>query len=119
MHNFKELTVWQKSVDFAVTMYKITNKLPSEEKFGLTNQLRRSAVSISANIAEGAVRRTGKDFYHFLGNALGSSFECEAHLIISFRLDFIAESEYKLLADSIYELQKMIHGLQKSLGIKI
>ncbi len=115
MHNFKELKVWQKSVDLAVEIYQLTIKLPQEEKFGLISQLRRSTVSISSNIAEGAGRKSKKDFHHFLSNALASSFESETQLEICRRLNFISTEEHKLIIQNLDEVQRMIHGLQKSL----
>lgn len=118
MHNFKELKVWQKSVDFAVEMYKITQPFPAEEKYGLVSQMRRAAVSISSNIAEGTGRRTDKDFNNFLGNSLGSSYELETELIISLKLNFISENKFVTTQTSLSEIQKMIVGLQNSLNIQ-
>jgi four helix bundle protein len=115
MHNYKELTVWQKSVDFTVKLYKVTSRIPAEEKFGLISQMRRSAISISSNIAEGAGRKTLKDFFNFLGNALGSSFECSTQITISYKLQYISQKEFNELSESMDHIQKMIHGLQKSL----
>src|SRR5689334_16102288 len=117
MHNFKELKVWQKSVDFAVDIYKVTSALPPEEKFGLISQMRRAAVSIPSNIAEGTGRRTSKDFNNFIGTSLGSSYELETELIISEKLNFISENEFNTTQSSLSEIQKMIVGLQKSLNI--
>jgi len=94
MHNFRELKVWQKSIDMTVEIYKLTENFPKEEKFGLISQMRRAAVSIAANIAEGTGRRTEKDFNAFLGNSLGSSFELETELIISSRLNFTVEDTF-------------------------
>ena len=117
MHNFKELKIWQKSVDFAVEIYKLTQKLPAEEKFSLISQMRRSAVSIPSNIAEGSGKRTNRDFNSYLVNSLGSCFELETQLIISNRLKFIKEEEYNSSTSALEEIQKMIVGLQKSLII--
>ena len=118
MHNFKELTVWQKGVDFAVAMYKLTNIFPSEEKFGLVSQMRRAAVSIPSNISEGTGRRTDKDFNNFLGNALGSSYEVETEIIISQKLGFLSNEDFAASQSSLNEIQKMIVGLQKSLNVQ-
>lgn len=117
MHNFKELKVWQKSIDMTVETYKLTENFPNEEKFGLISQMRRAAVSIAANIAEGTGRRTEKDFNAFLGNSLGSSFELETELTISFRLKYITNDIFNGISLIIQEIQKMIVGLQKSLNI--
>ena len=117
MHNFRELKVWQKSIDLTAEIYKITESFPKDERFGLVSQMRRAAVSISANIAEGTGRRTEKDFNGFLGNSLGSSFELETEAIISHRLNFITENIFNSTSTQIQEVQKMIVGLQKSLTI--
>ena len=117
MHNFKELKIWQKSVDFAVDVYKLTQKLPAEEKFSLVSQMRRSAVPIPSNIAEGAGKRTNRDFNSYLVNSLGSCFELETQLIISNKLKFIQEEDFVSSCTSLEEIQKMIVGLQKSLII--
>lgn len=117
MHNFKELKVWQRSVDFAVDIYKITQNFPQEEKYGLVSQIKRASVSIPANIAEGTGRRTDKDFNNFLGTSLGSSYELETELIISQKLNLLSDEEFKTSSKSLEEIQKMIVGLQKSLNI--
>ncbi|MBD3616729.1 MAG: four helix bundle protein [Gracilimonas sp.] len=102
MHQFKELTVWQKAVDLATDAYRYTKNFPAEEKFGLTSQIRRSVVSISSNIAEGAGRKSKKEFKHFLHIAYGSASELE-------------NEHYKMLSEKITEIQKMIYSLSKSL----
>ena len=89
MHKYKELLVWQKAVDLAVDVYKITKQFPNEEKFGLVSQINRCGVSISSNIAEGAGRNTTGEFNHFLGIATGSSFELETQLTIANKLGYI------------------------------
>ncbi len=89
MHQFKELKVWQKSVELATEVYNSTNNFPAEEKFGITSQIRRSVVSISSNIAEGAGRKTKKEFKLFLNYAYSSCSELETQLIISKNLGFL------------------------------
>ena len=115
MHNFKELKIWQKSVDFAVDIYKLTQMLPKEKRYSLVSQMRRAVVSISSNIAEGTGRRTDKDFNSYLVNSLGSCFELETQLIISKRLKYIEEADFNSSSLSLREIQKMIVGLQKTL----
>lgn len=115
MHQFKELTVWQKAVDLATKVYQYTKNFPSEEKFGLTSQIRRSVVSISSNIAEGAGRKSKKEFKHFLNIAYGSASELETQLLIAQNLNFLDKNHYELLSESISEIQKMIYSLSKSL----
>lgn len=115
MHRYKDLDVWKKSMKLCENIYEITKEFPSEEKFGLTSQLRRSAISIPSNIAEGAGRNTNGEFKQFLGISLGSLFELETQLMLSIKLDL---SKHGIIDSSlllIEELRKMIFGLQKSL----
>src|SRR6478752_105162 len=101
MNNYKELKVWQKSVDLAVKRYRSTGNFPREEIYGLTSQIRRSAVSIPSNIAEGAGRNSKKDFNNFLGISNGSSCELETQLIIANRVEFLSEPILVLLQEDI------------------
>ncbi|WP_430409092.1 four helix bundle protein [Kordia sp.] len=89
MHRFKELQVWKSSRIFCKSIYEITASFPNEEKFGLVSQLRRANVSIASNIAEGAFRRSNKDFYRFLEIAIGSTYEIKTQLLIATDLDFM------------------------------
>jgi four helix bundle protein len=95
MHRYKELKVWQKAIDLAVEVYRITEKLPKEERYGLISQINRCVVSIPSNIAEGAGRNTSKDFNHFLGISLGSSFELDTQLIISNKLGYVDLDDFE------------------------
>lgn len=115
MHQFKELSVWQKAVDLATVVYSHTKNFPSEEKYGLTSQIRRSVVSISSNIAEGAGRKSKKEFKYFLNIAYGSGSELETQLLIARNLDFINNENYEALSEMIIEIQKMIYSLSNSL----
>lgn len=116
MNNYKELKVWQKSVDLSAKVYEISSKFPSSEIYGLTSQIRRSAISIPSNIAEGSGRGSNKEFSHFLGISLGSAFELETQLIIAEKLNMIGKAEMDDIAFGINEIEKMIRGLQKSLN---
>ena len=115
MNNYKELKVWQKSVDLAVKIYEATKDFPREELYGLTSQIRRSAVSIPSNIAEGAGRNTKKDFNNFLGISNGSSCELDTQLIIANRVSFLDSTILEMLQQDLTEIQKMNWALQKSL----
>ena len=115
MNNFKELIVWQKSVDFVVKIYQTTSKFPESERFNLISQMQRSGTSIPSNISEGARRKSNAVFKNFLTIALGSSYEIETQLIISKKLNFINEAECNDLVDNINEIQRMILGLHNSL----
>ena len=91
MHNIKELKIWNKAMDLAVQVYELSSKFPSDERFGLTSQGRRCAVSIPSNISEGAGRNTKGEFKQFLGIANGSAYELQTQLIIANKLNFIDE----------------------------
>ncbi|MEX0647135.1 MAG: four helix bundle protein [Balneolaceae bacterium] len=115
MHNYKELKVWNKSVALATDVYKVTKKFPESEMYGITSQIRRSSVSISSNIAEGAGRAGKKEFKHFLNISYGSSFELETQLIISKNLEYLSEKEFNSLQGLLIEIQKMLYTLIKSI----
>jgi len=118
MNKFKELKVWQKAIELVTNIYDRTSDFPKEEIYGLTSQLRRSSVSIPSNIAEGAGRKSNKEFSHFLDIARGSTYELETQLIISRNLDYINNHSCKELTIEIEEIQKMITGLQKKLNTR-
>jgi four helix bundle protein len=115
MKNFKNLKVWQKGIELVKLIYIKTSNFPKEEIFGLTSQIRRSAVSIPSNISEGAGRGTKKELNNFLNLALGSTYELETQLIISREIGFISNEDFDSLYSILDEIQKMIFGLQKSL----
>ena len=116
MHQYKELNIWKKSMELAVEIYAQTQKFPAEEKFGLVSQLRRCAISVPPNIAEGAGRKSDKEFCRFLSIAYGSLCELETQLIISMHLDYIKDNESTGFSDKITELQKMIYKLINKLN---
>jgi len=113
--NFEKLDVYEKSIDFVNQVYLATRKYPKEEMFGLTNQFRRAAVSISLNIAEGSAK-TKKDFNRFVDTARGSVFECVAILHISQKLSYISQLRCGELRDRLVEISKMLSGLKRSLA---
>jgi four helix bundle protein len=115
MNNFRELVVWQKAVDLAVNIYEVTNHFPESERFNLTSQMQRSAVSIASNIAEGAGRNSGALFKQFLSIGLGSCYELETQLVISNKLNYLNEEKCRVLVSSAMEIQKMIAGLRNTL----
>lgn len=116
MHNFKQLTVWQKARELVKDIYRVTASFPSDEKFGITNQIRRASVSICANIAEGSGKGTLKDFNRFLDNALGSTFEVETFLILSSDLGFLKNPESESLVTKVEEIGKMLNGLKSKIS---
>jgi four helix bundle protein len=110
-----QLTVWRRSIEAVKQVYLITSTFPSEEKFGLVSQMRRAAVSIPSNIAEGAARNTPKEFDNFLHIAQGSTAELETQIIISQELHFLEPEQADRLLSELNEISKMIIGLQRSL----
>ncbi len=115
MHKFKQLEIWKKSRQFCSEVYSNTSAFPNEERFGLTNQLRRAAVSIPSNIAEGSSRKSNKDFARFLEIAIGSAYEIETQLLISFDLGFISSENANQMILQIETLTKMIYNFQITL----
>jgi len=118
MNRYKELRVWEESMDIVTKVYKVTSRFPDSEKFGLTSQLRRAAVSIPSNIAEGAGRNNPKEFNQFLGIALGSSCEIETQLEIAQRLGYIEKKELDILLDHIDKIKNMTYKLQQTITAK-
>lgn len=112
---FEELTVWQKAVEFADDIYEITAKFPADERFGLTNQLRRAVVSVSSNIAEGNSRGSRKDYLRFVEIAYGSLMEIVSQLHVSHRRRFVNEDDFGRLDGKADELARMLSGLKNSL----
>jgi four helix bundle protein len=115
MRPHEKLEVWIQAVDFVVNIYRVTECFPKEEKFGLTSQIRRAAVSIPANIAEGAARQSHKEFAHFLSNAQGSASELETELLIAVRLGYLDEDKYLNARASLETIGRMITGLSQHL----
>jgi four helix bundle protein len=114
MFKFEKLVVWQKAVDFADSAYAATRRFPADEKFGLTNQIRRAAVSVASNIAEGCAR-PDSDYARFLGYATGSVYEVVTQLAIARRQDLLSEAELNQLYASAEEISRMLSGLRESL----
>lgn len=116
--SFKDLQVWQKSADLAVLVYKITEQFPRPELYGITSQMRRAAVSISSNFAEGFKRSHQKEKLQFYNIAYGSASELESQIEISKKLGFLSDSDYQALIVAVVEVAKMSSGLIKSLNTK-
>jgi four helix bundle protein len=115
MKTHRDLRVWNNSIELVTKVYKITNDFLKEELFGITSQIRRAAVSIPSNLAEGAARTSKKEFHHFLSIALGSASELETQIIISSNLKYLDKSSSETLLLELSSIQKMIQGLIKSL----
>lgn len=116
MHRYKDFKFWQLSRVFCKEIYLVTTSFPDEEKFGLISQLRRAAVSIASNIAEGASRKSNKDFSRFLVISLGSCYEIETQILISNDLGFISEADLNQLQESLSSIIKMMSKFNSTLN---
>jgi len=114
IYSFEKLGVWQEARKFTVSIYKITAGFPAEEKFGLTNQIRRASVSIAANIAEGSGRISPKDQAHFYQIAYSSTIEVLSHLLIAFDLNFIEDEILSELRIKLEEITNKVNALRNS-----
>jgi len=119
MHKVEDLKIWQKSIELTKLVYDAVLSLPSNEKYGLTSQIKRSVISISSNIAEGAGRNSDKEFKQFLSIANGSSYELQTQLILTVELNLISNDKIQSIVKLLVEVQKMNYSLQKSLDKKI
>jgi four helix bundle protein len=117
MFNFEKLDVWQKAIDFADLVYNQTRSFPADERFGLTNQMRRAAVSVSSNIAERTSRMSQTDFARFIEIATGSVFEVVSQSFIARRQGFLTQEAFAELYSAADEIGRMLSGLRKSLGL--
>ena len=113
--NFRNYKVWMDSVDYATSIYKQTDSMPWFEKKGICDQIRRAAVSISSNIAEGCAKPSDLDFAHFLDMALGSSYEVETQLLISKNVGYLEDNIYDKLQTGIIDIERQLSGLIRSL----
>ena len=108
---YQDLKVWQLSMDLVVRVYELTHDFPDRELYGLVSQMRRAAVSISSNIAEGKGRTSNKELGHFLSNARGSICELETQILLSVRLGFVSHAKAKEPLDTLTEVARMLSGL--------
>ncbi|MFZ5450204.1 MAG: four helix bundle protein [Thermodesulfobacteriota bacterium] len=115
VRSFKDLVAWQKSMALVAEVYRASQGFPKEEIFGLTSQIRRSAVSVPSNIAEGNARTSKKEFQYFLSNARGSLAELETQLLIAHQLAYINETAKNQMLDRLWEVGRIVNGLLSSL----
>ncbi len=115
MFNFEKLTVWEKAIDLADAAYGMTREFPADERFGLTSQMRRAALSASSNLAEGSSRNSKIDFARFVEIATGSVFEVVSKAVIARRQGFLTAADFTKLYGAAEELSRMLSGLRKSL----
>ncbi len=116
IRSHRDLIAWQKAMDLVVTVYTVGKTFPKEELFALTNQMRRAAVSVPANIAEGQGRRSKGEFRQFLGNARGSLLELDTHLELALRLGYLNEEQYDGVQNQLQEVGRIVNGLLRSLA---
>ena len=115
MFKFEKLDVWQKAIDFADLVYSKTKPFPSDERFGLTNQMRRAAVSVSSNIAEGSARVSDADFARFIEIATGSLFEVVSESTVAKRQDYLSDASFAAIYKAAEEQGRMLSGLRRTL----
>lgn len=116
VRSYRDLIAWQKSIDLVTEVYRCTRTFPKEETYGLVSQLRRAAVSVPSNIAEGHARITTGEFRQFLGHALGSLTEIETQIVIAQRLGFVASDEFEGLLKRTNEIGRVLRGLLQSIS---
>lgn len=116
IRSYKDLSVWQKSMDLVEECYRLTDGFPRNEEFGLKSQIRRAAVSIPSNIAEGSVRHSSNEYCRFLAIALGSTAELETQIELGRRLGYVRDAEARSLANGCQEVGKMLNGLRTSIA---
>ncbi len=116
MFGFEQLDVWQKSIEYADDVYRVTRAFPADERFGLTNQLRRASVSVSSNIAEGSGRGSNPDFSRFLEIAYGSLMETVSQSTVAKRQQFCNDDDFQKLYGEAERIARMLSGLRNSLG---
>jgi four helix bundle protein len=114
--HYKELIVWQKGMLLAKSVYELTARFPGDERFGLVSQMRRAAISVPSNIAEGQARHGTREFLQFLSHASGSLAELETQVLLSVEMNFCTKSDSESVAGLIGELQKMIAALRRTLN---
>jgi four helix bundle protein len=115
MFNFEKLEVWQKAIEFADLIYTDTRSFPPDERFGLTNQMRRAVVSISSNLAEGSSRHSKADFARFVEISTGSLFEVVSQAFIATRQGFLSDERFQIVYRAAEEQSRMQSGLRKAL----
>lgn len=119
IRSYKDLVVWQQAVDLALDIYRISDKFPDHEKFGISNQLRRASISISSNIAEGWGRNSTKNYIQFLRISRGSLLEIESIIHVTQKLNYISESDHDAISSRIEAISKMLNRLISTLENKL
>jgi four helix bundle protein len=115
---YRDLKIWQKSIEMVTVIYKLTSHFPNRELFGITSQIRRSSISIPSNIAEGYGRYSRKEYIRFLGISLGSLYEMQTQLQISLNLGYLSSENFHSLSEGSKEIERMLSGLIRKLKIQ-
>ena len=116
VQSYRDLVAWRKAMDLVVAVYKVTETWPSDEKYGLTNQIHRASVSVPSNIAEGQGRSSVPEFQRFLSIARGSLYELETQILIAERLLYVSASDRDLILNLADEVSHLLRGLSRSIG---
>jgi four helix bundle protein len=119
MRNYRDLQVWSKAYGLSLELYRLSRTFPREEIYGITSQLRRAAVSIGANLAEGCGRRTNAEMARFVRIAMGSASELDHHLLLCKDLGFLRDEDYKRTSRNLIEVRKMLKGLLDSIEAEL
>lgn len=117
MKTYREFIAWQKAMDFVTNIYKVTKSFPNDEMFGITSQIRRSAVSVPSNFAEGFGRKGNKEFIRFIRIAIGSLYECQTQIEIAKNVNYLKESDFQFLSQASKEIEALLRGLERKLEI--
>ncbi len=115
MKSYREFVAWQKAMEFVTSVYKQTQMFPKEELFGLTSQLRRAAVSVPSNFAEGFGRNGNNQFLQFIRIAIGSLYECQTQLEIAMNIEYLREEQFQTIYKNSREVEALLRGLEKKL----
>ena len=117
--SYKDLVVWQKGIELAKRIYSVTRRFPTEERFGLTSQMRRAAISIPSNVAEGQARRTTPEFIQFVSHAEGSAAELDTQIILAVELNFCRKTDVLPIYELNDEIRRMLNALRRRLAERI
>ncbi len=118
VQNYKDLIVWQKAMDLAEEIHRLSKSFPKDELYGLTSQIRRAAVSVPSNIAEGQARSSTAEFLKFLSISHGSRAEVETQLLLALRFLYLQEPQARMALALLQEIKRLLHGLENSLEAK-
>jgi four helix bundle protein len=118
IRTYRDLVVWQKSINILTEIYRVTKHFPKQEAFGLVLQIRKSSISIPSNIAEGYSRYSNREFTQFLSIAIGSFSEMQTQLLISLNLKYISENDFNIITDYSREIERMLSSLSRKLKSK-